>query len=61
MIWSITFRARLTGNREADALLPLDPPVQDRGVDADQFAVRSIIAPPELPGLIGASVWMKSS
>ena len=35
---------------------------QNRGVDADQPAVRHRSGPPpELPGLIGASVWMKSS
>ena len=33
---------------------------EDRGVDADQPPVRSTSAPPELPGLIAASVWMKN-
>jgi hypothetical protein len=31
----------------------------DRGVDADDVAVASSSGPPELPGLIAASVWMR--
>jgi hypothetical protein len=34
---------------------------QDCRVDADELAVEVTRAPPEFPGLIEASVWMKSS
>ena len=43
------------GDREADALRAGD----DRGVHADDAAVASTSGPPELPGLIAASVWMR--
>ena len=45
-------------HRKADALRAAD----DRGVDADDCAVaRHTSAPPELPGLSAASVWITSS
>ena len=48
----------LVGDRKADALRAHD----DRGVDADDLAVRaSTSGPPELPGLSAASVWITSS
>ena len=37
-IWSITWRARFAGNREADALAAAGTVRNDGGVDADQFA-----------------------
>ena len=40
--------------------MPIEPPdCGSRGVDADELPSRSTRAPPELPGLIAASVWMK--
>ena len=44
-------------NGEADALSRGD----DRGVDADDLAAEIHDGPPELPGLIDASVWTKFS
>ena len=49
------------GDREADADVAAGGR-EDLRVDADQLAAAcSTSAPPELPWLIGASVWMKSS
>ncbi len=44
------------GDREADALRAITP---DRGVHAHHFAAQIESGPPELPGLIDASVWRK--
>ena len=57
-IWPTTKRDGVRGDREADALGAAD----DRGVDADHLAARGRrAAPPELPGLSAASVWITSS
>ena len=45
---------------EPDALVAAAPG-EDGGVDPDELPGRFISAPPEFPGLIAASVWMKSS
>ena len=47
------------GDRKADALGAAGAR-EDRGVDAGKPPVMSTSAPPELPGLIAASVWMKN-
>ena len=47
-------------NGKADAQVSARA-AEDGGVDADEVPVTSTSAPPELPGLIGASVWMKLS
>ena len=47
-------------NREADTGAGAGAAV-NRGVDSDHVALVSNNGPPELPGLIEASVWMKSS
>jgi hypothetical protein len=48
------------GDGEADAL-ETAAAGGDGGVDADDVAVEFTSGPPLLPGLIGASTWMKSS
>ncbi|WP_306304522.1 hypothetical protein [Methylogaea oryzae] len=48
------------GDGEADADVAAGGG-EDGGVDADQLAAQVDQAPPELPGLMEASVWMKSS
>jgi len=47
------------GHREANADVATGR-ADDRGVDPDQLAFRLTSAPPELPGLMGASVWMSA-
>src|SRR5829696_2251786 len=52
--------------RHVDRHRKTDPDIaarrrKDSGVDADQLTRRFTSAPPELPGLMAASVWMKSS
>jgi len=59
MICSNTVRAAKR-NREGDAIAAAGLR-EDYAVDADQLPAVSMSAPPELPGLIAASVWMKSS
>jgi hypothetical protein len=56
--WFITVFIMFDGDREADADVAAGAG-EDGAVDAHQPALRSTSAPPELPGLIDASVWMK--
>ena len=60
MIWSMTRRTMLIGTAKP---MPTLPPVRDRMAVLIPMSRPSRVtsAPPELPGLIEASVWMKSS
>ena len=59
-IWPMTSRARLDGIEKA---IPTDPPVGEKIAELMPTTLPSMSnsGPPELPLLIGASVWMKSS
>ena len=58
--WSMTLRAMFTGMAKP---MPMLPPLRDRIAVLMPISSprRLTSAPPELPGLIEASVWMKSS
>ena len=63
MSWSAVRRAWSLGMAKPSPMLPpVAPPVPGTRamarVDADDLAVMSSSGPPELPGLIAASVWM---
>jgi hypothetical protein len=60
MICSSTSRAMLMGTANP---IPTLPPVRDRMAVLMPMSLPSSVtrAPPEFPGLIDASVWMKSS
>jgi hypothetical protein len=58
--WSMTERAMLEGMAKP---MPMLPPPRERMAEFTPTSSprRLTSAPPELPGLIEASVWMKSS
>ena len=58
--WSMMLRAMLTGMAKP---MPMLPPERDRMalLMPTSSPLRFTSAPPELPGLMDASVWMKSS
>ena len=60
MIWFITLRAMLTGIANP---IPMLPPLPENMavLMPTNSPLRLIRAPPEFPGLMEASVWMKSS
>ena len=56
----MTWRARLTGIANP---MPMEPPVREKiaVLTPMRLPALSTSAPPELPGLMAASVWMKFS
>ena len=61
-IWVITSRARLEGTEKPIPWLPRPPPLVAMAVLMPMSCPSTLTsAPPELPGLMAASVWMKSS
>ena len=60
-IWSITLRATATGTAKPMPWLPDDPWARMAVLIPINSPRSFTSAPPEFPGLIDASVWMKSS
>ena len=58
--WPITLRTMFTGMAKPMPMLPPER-LMIAALMPTRLPFRSISAPPELPGLMAASVWMKSS